>query len=55
MLIAMEQYKNDQFMTLSYDQENHSGKTLRSYGFTFMTVTNCLFPARSNIVTRKKS
>ncbi|QXV66786.1 hypothetical protein INP83_06785 [Mucilaginibacter sp. 21P] len=34
MFMTMDQYKNDQIMTLSYDQENRPGKPLRSYGFT---------------------
>ncbi|SEM32543.1 hypothetical protein SAMN05421856_102412 [Chryseobacterium taichungense] len=34
MFMTMDQYKNDQIMTISYDQENSSGKPARSYGFT---------------------
>ena len=34
MFMTMDQYKNDQIMTLSYDQENRPGKLSRSYGFT---------------------
>lgn len=34
MFMTMDQYKNDQIMMLSYDQENRPGKISRSYGFT---------------------
>lgn len=34
MFMTMDQYKNDQIMTLSYDQENRNGKSSRTYGFT---------------------
>jgi hypothetical protein len=34
MFMTMDQYKNDQIMTLSYDQENHAGYPSRSYGLT---------------------
>nr|WP_314499473.1 hypothetical protein [uncultured Chryseobacterium sp.] len=34
MFMTMDQYKNDQIMTLTYDQENRPGKISRSYGFT---------------------
>ncbi|WP_219124177.1 hypothetical protein [Mucilaginibacter sp. 21P] len=34
MFMTMDQYKNDQILTISYDQENHLGKPSRSYGFT---------------------
>lgn len=34
MFITMDQYKNDQIMMLSYDQENRPGKPIRSYGLT---------------------
>lgn len=34
MFMTMDQYKNDQIMTLSYDQENRNGKPSRNYGFT---------------------
>ena len=34
MFLTMDQYKNDQIMTLSYDQDNRLKKPTRSYGFT---------------------
>lgn len=34
MFITMDQYKNDQIMTLSYEQENHPGSPSGSYGLT---------------------
>lgn len=34
MFMTMDQYKNDQIMTLSYEQENHPGSPSRSYGLT---------------------
>ncbi len=34
MLMTMDQYKNDQIMVWSYDQDNTPGKKYKSYGFT---------------------
>jgi len=34
MFMTMDQYKNDQIMSLSYEQENSQGRPLRSYGLT---------------------
>lgn len=34
MFMTMDQYKNDQIVSLSYEQENSPGRPLRSYGLT---------------------
>lgn len=34
MFFTMDQYKNDQILMLSYDQENKAGSKIKSYGIT---------------------